>query len=106
MDQVLPVDGDSLLMRGHCGGENGSVFRAMIKLVNDGGEVYTLGDNLMVKNADSVTLYFDAETSFRHKQPELICRDRINSAVEKGYISVLRGILKNIKPCLRGLNLI
>ncbi|NLM96296.1 MAG: glycoside hydrolase family 95 protein [Halanaerobiaceae bacterium] len=97
MDQVLPVDGDSLLMRGHCGGENGSVFRAMIKLVNDGGEVYTLGDNLMVKNADSVTLYFDAETSFRHKQPELICRDRINSAVEKGYISVLEGHLEEYK---------
>ncbi|MEJ6951773.1 glycoside hydrolase family 95 protein [Natronospora cellulosivora (SeqCode)] len=90
MDQVIAIDGDSLLMKGHCGGEDGIIFRNMIKAVNDGGEVFTLGDNLIVNQVNSLTLYLDAETSFRHQEPELICKDRIYRAIEKGYKSVLK----------------
>ncbi|MFP4016565.1 MAG: glycosyl hydrolase family 95 catalytic domain-containing protein, partial [Halanaerobiales bacterium] len=90
MDQVVPVKGDSLLMKGHCGGEKGLIFRNMIKVVNEGGKVFTLGDNLIVDEADSATLYLAIETSFRHNEPELICQDRLNKAIEKGYESILK----------------
>ncbi|MFP4661689.1 MAG: glycosyl hydrolase family 95 catalytic domain-containing protein [Halanaerobiales bacterium] len=90
MDQVLPFEGNSLIMRGHCGGEKGSIFRNMVKVVNDGGRVFTLGDNLIVDEANSVTIYLDIETSFRHKEPELICKDRLQNVVEKGYDLVLQ----------------
>ena len=58
-------------------------------LHNEGGKVSTLGENLIVENADSVTLYLSAETSFRHKEPELVCQDKIERAIAKGFASIL-----------------
>ncbi len=89
LDEIVPLENKGLLMRGHCGGENGTIFRTMLKAVNEGGKVSTLGENLIVENADSVTLYLSAETSFRHKEPELVCQDKIERAIAKGFASIL-----------------
>lgn len=109
MDQVLPVAGNSLVMKGRCGGENGIRFRAIVRAVNEGGQLYTLGDNLLVENADAVTLYLNAETSFRHHDPELVCRDKINQAVDKGFDGVLadhiadyQALFGRVELCLGG----
>ena len=88
MDQVLPLDSSTLLMKGHCGGEGGSIFRAMVKAVNRGGQVDTIGENLLVNAADELILYLAAETSFRHRDPLLVCEDRIRNALEKGYTAI------------------
>ncbi len=87
-DGISQIQNHGLLMRGHCGGENGIIFRTMIKAVNNGGEVYTLGENLVVEGADSVTLYLNAETSFRYHDPEAVCLDKINQAILKGYETI------------------
>ncbi len=90
MEQVLPINSDTLLMKGDCGGEDGSIFRTMIKAVTSGGKVKTLGDNLIVSNADKAALYLTAETSFRHKEPQLVCEDRLKNVCKKGYESIKR----------------
>ena len=88
MDQIIPLDSSGLLMTGHCGGEGGLIFRAMVKAVNKGGQVDTIGENLLVTAADEVILYLAAETSFRHRDPQLVCEDRIRNALEKGYTAI------------------
>lgn len=88
MDQIIPLDSSGLLMTGHCGGEGGLIFRAMVKAVNKGGQVDTIGENLLVTAADEVILYLAAETSFRHRDPQLVCEDRIRNALERGYTAI------------------
>lgn len=85
MEQVLSLNSETLMMKGHCGGENGLFFRTMLKAVAAGGNTETIGNKLIVNNADEVILYFSAETSFRNKNPQLLCEDRIINAVDKGY---------------------
>ena len=82
---------------------------AIVRAVNEGGQLYTLGDNLLVENADAVTLYLNAETSFRHHDPELVCRDKINQAVDKGFDGVLadhiadyQALFGRVELCLGG----
>ncbi|MFW5981833.1 MAG: glycosyl hydrolase family 95 catalytic domain-containing protein [Halanaerobiaceae bacterium] len=105
MDRVQAIDSNTLLMKGHCGGEKGSIFRNMIRAINIGGEVFTLGDNLIINKADSVTLFLDAESSFRHKDPELVCQDRINNAIEKGYESLLKEHIDDYKSLFKRVEL-
>lgn len=97
LDQLLALDSSSLLMKGHCGGEGGSSFSCMVKAVNKGGQVETIGENLLVKNADEVVLYLAAETSFRHKDPQLVCEDRIRNALEKGYPALKEDHVRDYK---------
>ncbi len=75
---------DTIMMFGECG-RDGVEFHAVVKAMNEGGQVSTVGDFLSIEDADAVTLYLAAATTFRHDNPEKLCLEQIESASQKSY---------------------
>lgn len=87
-DQMAPIGNDTIIMRGTTGGKEGISFRAALKAVAQGGEIKTIGDKLIVKEADNVTLFLTATTDFKEDNPEEWCVKTIKSASQKNYIEL------------------
>jgi alpha-L-fucosidase 2 len=88
-------EGRSIVMKGNCGGSGGSDFCAIISAFPEGGTVRTIGEYLLVENADAVTLLLAAETTFRHADPEAECRRTIQTAGAKAYDQLLQKHLED-----------
>ena len=71
MEKTDKWDQQGLVMQGECGGKGGSSFCAIVKALSEGGVCKTIGEYLLVENADAVTLLLAAGTTFRHPDPEL-----------------------------------
>ncbi|GAA0289639.1 alpha-L-fucosidase 2 [Gracilibacillus halotolerans] len=84
-DELEAVTEDTLVMRGETGGSNGIMFRSAVKAIAENGAVKTLGNHLIVENADAVTLILTAATSFRYENPEQQCLETIQLAANKTY---------------------
>lgn len=80
---------DGLLMAGNGGGEGGVRFRAVMKAVAIGGSCRTIGEHLLVDEADEVTLLIAAGTTFRTPDPERTCKAVIETAASKSYAELL-----------------
>ncbi|MUG21566.1 glycoside hydrolase family 95 protein [Paenibacillus macerans] len=78
-----------LVMRGECGGKDGGAFCAVMKAVPEGGDCRTLGDHLLVNGADAVTLLLAAGTTFRHPDPELYGKRRLDELSRDPYTELL-----------------
>ncbi|XEC92901.1 glycoside hydrolase N-terminal domain-containing protein [Paenibacillus tarimensis] len=88
MEEVFGSKGNSIVMKGSCGGKGGSDFCVQVTVLNEGGSVRTIGEHLQVKDADSVTMLLSAATTFRHEDPERACSDTIKAAAASGYDSL------------------
>lgn len=84
-DELEALSNNTLVMRGETGGKDGIVFRCAIRAMAKNGSVETLGNHLIVENADDVTLILSAATSFRYKDPEDYCLKTIEKASKKTY---------------------
>jgi alpha-L-fucosidase 2 len=78
------IGDDQIVMRGECG-RYGVEFRASVKAVAEGGTLRTIGDFIQVQSANSVTLLLTAGSTFRHDDPQQICLQQIESALQKSY---------------------
>lgn len=78
------VSNDTLQMKGECG-RDGVEFSVAIKGVHEKGSLETIGDFISVKNAQKVTLYIAATSTFRDKNPIEISRKRVKAAAKKSY---------------------
>jgi len=78
-----------LVMRGECGGNGGSTFCAVLKAIPEGGVCRTLGEYLLVDGASSVTLLLTAGTTFRHPDPELYGKRRLEELSRIPYAELL-----------------
>ncbi|MFD0693689.1 glycoside hydrolase N-terminal domain-containing protein [Paenibacillus sp. GCM10027628] len=76
---------DGLIMRGHCGGEGGGQFRAVLKAAVKGGSHTTIGEHLIVENADETVLFLAAGTTFRFADPEAACKEQVESAIKHSW---------------------
>ncbi|MBW9152286.1 glycosyl hydrolase family 95 catalytic domain-containing protein [Clostridium estertheticum] len=85
VDNRVALNNNGILMRGTCGGEGGLKYRILLKGVAEGGSIYNIGDNLLVDNSNTVTLFITANTNFRLKDPENACIECIDLASEKTY---------------------
>lgn len=98
------ADGEQLVMSGALIDGKGGInlqYMARLKAVNKGGEVTYSGDQLIVKNADEVTLYLTASTSYKLKYPGYSGRDyvkitgeNLEKAIAKPYKSLFEDHLK------------
>ncbi|WP_074317542.1 glycosyl hydrolase family 95 catalytic domain-containing protein [Singulisphaera sp. GP187] len=59
----------------------GVKFSAVVRVVADGGRVFTEGDRVEVRDADSATLWLVAATDFRSKDPDVTCELTLAAAV-------------------------
>lgn len=84
-DVKLGAAGDNMLiMRGRLDEGQGLAYEALLLAANEGGELYSARDRLVVKNTNSLTIFLAAATSYRDKNPRVLCQQRIESA-RKGY---------------------
>lgn len=81
---------DGLVLQGHCGGEGGGRFRAVLKAVVEGGSCRTIGEHLVVDQADRVTLFLAGATTFRFSDPEAVCKELVEAAASRSYSELLR----------------
>ncbi|PLS04886.1 glycoside hydrolase family 95 protein [Neobacillus cucumis] len=85
MEEVRAKKHNSLVMRGNCGGKDGSDFRVVLSASTKGGNVKTIGEHLLINDADEVTLFLAANTSFHHTDPELACFRTIENVIHMDY---------------------
>lgn len=78
---------DTIAMSGECG-KKGVTFCAALKAVPEGGTINVIGDFLIVQQAQAVTLYLAAATTFRHEDPQMECMHQLVHAASKGYEQV------------------
>ncbi len=88
------LSGNRVLMNMELG-EGGVRFSVMMTAVAEGehASVSTLGDNLMVENADAVTFYIAATTTFYTPDPTLRCDNLLQEALEVPYEDLKRSFI-------------
>lgn len=84
-DELVKADERTIVMLGHCGGSGGSDFRAAVRAIAAGGEPQIIGEHLIVKGADQLTLLLTAGTTFRHEDPEAEVLRILDAAEQQPY---------------------
>lgn len=79
------AEGDSLWVSGKCGGEGGVEFAGGAKVLQQGGSLEIIGNNVIVKGADSAVILFTAATTFREEDPHAYCKETLEKAAGYSY---------------------
>lgn len=98
MEQTAGVTGDTLVMRGECGGAGGMSFRAALRATASGGQTRIVGEHLTIRGADAVTLLLTAATTFREPDPEAWCLSTLERASAWGYERLRERHLSDFEP--------
>ncbi|MFE4711453.1 glycoside hydrolase N-terminal domain-containing protein [Paenibacillus sp. NPDC056722] len=88
-DELVQADDHTLLMRGNEGGAGGVDFRTVVRVkAEGGGKAAIIGEHVVVEQADTVTLYLTAATSYRYSQPELQALKAAETAGKMEYAAL------------------
>jgi alpha-L-fucosidase 2 len=93
--QTRALDSNTLALDGQVE-TDGLRFESRVRVVNTGGRVTTNGNAIAVENADAVTVYLVAATSFKNFQdisadPAEPCSRDLKKVSERGYEAVFTG---------------
>ncbi len=94
-----------LRMLGHSGGEDGLEFCVAVRALAEGGRTATLGENLLVEQADAVTLIITAATTFRFPEAEAACLVQLEEAARFPYQTLKAEHLKDYQALFRRVSL-
>ncbi|MEK3664049.1 glycoside hydrolase family 95 protein [Paenibacillus sp. FSL F4-0236] len=92
LDRKQPVkltfDGcDTLMMSGEC--EDGGVgFEVQLRVVLEEGCVFPVESGLRLEGFRTATIFMTAQTTYRKREPALVCREELDKAVCKGYEAI------------------
>ncbi|MBE6760071.1 MAG: glycoside hydrolase family 95 protein, partial [Ruminococcaceae bacterium] len=89
VDRGWTADGDTLCICARCGGEGAVSLCCGVKVVAQGGSVETIGGSVMIKNADSATVYVAADTTFRQADPCASVTERLRKAAQLPWETLL-----------------
>ena len=95
IEKIGKISDDAIMLQGNSGGQKGIDFCTIVRALAKGGHVYTIGENLIVEDADEVVLFVSAATSFRHENYFDVCKKYIDQAVEKNYEDLLQDHVKD-----------
>lgn len=95
----------TLRMLGHSGGEDGLEFCVAVRALAEGGRTATLGENLLVEQADAVTLIITAATTFRFPEAEAACLVQLEEAARFPYQTLKAEHLKDYQALFRRVSL-
>ncbi|WP_160692456.1 glycoside hydrolase family 95 protein [Clostridium sp. C2-6-12] len=93
-DKIETIGNDTIIMGGVTGGKGGISFSVALKAVVQEGNIKTLGDKLIVEEANHVTLFLTATTDFKEENPEEWCIKTIESALQKSYAELRNDHIK------------
>ncbi len=88
-DAVEQIATDRLGLRGKTSGAGGVAFACVVGIKAEGGEQVRIGDTLIVREADAVTLAFSAATTFREKDPLAYADGRVEAALAQPWEALL-----------------
>lgn len=71
------------------GQERGMTFFGLVRVSAEGGEIFNNKNRLHVKDADSVTIYMTASTSYKEKNPAKKCEAVLEKTCSKEYLKIL-----------------
>ncbi|KQX48715.1 glycoside hydrolase family 95 protein [Paenibacillus sp. Root444D2] len=87
VDHIRTEEGNSIIMSGNSGG--GVNYCGVLMCKPEGGQMRTIGEHLVVTNADAVTLVISAATDFRESDPESAAFANAKRAASRTYIDLL-----------------
>lgn len=93
-DRVWGENGNTIAIDGTC---ESIGFCAMARAYVKNGSVKTIGEYLIIEDADEAVVYFTAATSFREKDYRAYCRMALDAAGKKGYDKILSDHLADYK---------
>ena len=94
LDQLEARGNDGLFLAGQTGG-NGVYFHGELKVKTEGGTVETIGNRLIVKDADTVTLLLTAGTTFRYDDPGKEAQKLLNEKINQSYDKLKEAHIKD-----------
>ena len=88
LDTITAVDGAGLILSGRTSGKDGLLFSAVALVKISGGSVTTLGDTVLVENADAVMIATAGATSFRESDPTRAALVAARAALAKDWDAI------------------
>lgn len=88
-DRSEVISSDTAVMTAQCGGKGAVEFCCGIKVMTEGGTVDSLGNSIIVKNADSATILLAADSTFREENSEQSVLKRLEKAAEFSWEELL-----------------
>ena len=96
-DRNEVISEDTSVMSAVCGGKGAVELFSAVKVVADRGNVQGIGSSIVVKNADSVTVLFAADTTFREENPQKSVLERLEKAAECTWEEILDEHVKDYR---------
>jgi len=87
VDHIRTIGGRSIVMSGNSGG--GVNYCGVLTCRPEGGRMQTIGEHLVVEDADAVILVITASTDFREPDPEAAAIARAEDVVSQSYEHLL-----------------
>lgn len=85
VDRAYHDGSDTIVMSNESGGQDGISYTAAVKALSVRGNVHTIGEHLIVEQADEATLVLAAAGTFRYEDPEAQCLKLLTNAAIDGY---------------------
>lgn len=85
LDSLRTEPDGLLVMKAGLGGADGINVCSMIGVQTKGGRIRSIGEFLVVEDADEAVIFIAAATTYRHENTEAVCRETIRSARTRGY---------------------
>lgn len=105
IEKIQKISDDSIMLKGNSGGQKGIDFSTIVHAVAKKGCVYTIGENLIVEDADDVVLFISAATTFRHKNYLDVCKKHIDDAARKRYEDLFQSHVKDYQKLFHRMEL-
>ncbi|NLY61475.1 MAG: glycoside hydrolase family 95 protein [Clostridiales bacterium] len=105
IEKIQKIAYDSIMLRGNTGGEEGISFSTIVRAIARGGKVCTIGENLLVEDADEVVLLLSAATTFRNEDYIDVCEGYIDNAAGRSYEDLLQDHVKDYQALFNRMEL-
>ena len=84
VDAIYNPTGDTTILTGRCGGTGSLEFACEIKVIAKGGTVKSIGNTLVVENADEALILVAASSEFYEKDLKAYLDKALDNASDKG----------------------
>lgn len=89
VDSIKALPGNIQLMEATSGGRGSISSATAIKVKPTGGTAETIGNSIIIRNADEALIILAADTTFRVENPAESAVKRVNEAASFGWIDIL-----------------
>lgn len=89
VDDSRAMTNSGAYLTGKAAGDGGVHFAACMLTDTIGGHTRTIGETVVIENADAATIIISGATSFRHENPLKQAQNTAQAAITKGWQNVL-----------------